>query len=62
MSFLDKISRAFQSDIERTKCARCQREMHVVSFSGSGSVSLNNYEVASNIGSAEQCWECNRLY
>lgn len=43
-------------------CETCSHQMQVIDFSGSGTVMLSAEEIASGIGQAEQCWECERLY
>jgi len=62
MSLIKKLHRILQKKAAIKRCATCQREMQVIGFSGSGSVMLNGNKFASNIGTAEQCWECNRIY
>ncbi len=43
-------------------CETCSRRMTVLDNSGRGGVALSLEEMASGIGHAEQCWECDRLY
>lgn len=62
MNLLGSLRRLFADQPTAERCETCSRPMCVIEFSSKGAVMLSRGEFATGIGSAEQCWECGRLY